>query len=176
LEKKVTEPKAHAVRYHEAGHAVVARLLGIPVSEVTARPARGGKFRGLTVVAIDGRQQSDLARHEGRIKVLLAGSLTEAKKFPESNWEEIQGNCFSDWTTLYRHAEEIRKILGQPKPKRDNIFHMHPGNEKLIRALAEQTETLIAANWPAITRVAKALHRKASLNQHEVDALIAAAK
>jgi hypothetical protein len=54
LEKKVTEPKAHSVRYHEAGHAVVARLLGIPVNEVTARPARGAKFRGLTVVTVDG--------------------------------------------------------------------------------------------------------------------------
>jgi ATP-dependent Zn protease len=46
------------VKYHEAGHAVVARLLGISVVYVTGRPE--GKFRGgVTQIEYGRRQRRD---------------------------------------------------------------------------------------------------------------------
>jgi hypothetical protein len=79
---------AMPVRYHEAGHAVVARLLGVPVIEVTARDQR--KYRGLTLVDL-GKLSNDRSFHEKQIKVLLAGCLSESKQFPDVDWDEIQG-------------------------------------------------------------------------------------
>jgi ATP-dependent Zn protease len=137
----MTKMPAIRVRYHEAGHAVVARLLGVPVTEVTAREQR--KFRGLTLVNL-GNLSRNRSFHEKQIKILLAGSLSESKQFPDVDWEEIQGNCTSDWSELYAHAHEIVGIRGLPKPKRVNIMHLYPATIGIVDAIAQETDALIA--------------------------------
>ena len=71
---------AKRVRWHEASHVVIARVLGFTVLEVSAR--EDAKYRGSTTVGPrpEGTEQQF---HANEIKVLLAGMLTEAKKFPE---------------------------------------------------------------------------------------------
>jgi hypothetical protein len=164
---------AMRVRYHEAGHAVVAKLLGIPVREVTARPRRG-KFRGATIADLS-KQKLNRAYHEKQIMILLAGSLSESKQFPDVDWEEIQGNSLTDWVVLYHHADEIARICKLPRPKRVNIPRTYPATIEIVTAIGREGATLIESNWAAIVRVAKALHRNAVLKQDVIDGLIAGA-
>jgi hypothetical protein len=163
--------KAHAVRYHEAGHGVVARLLSINVIEVTARPS--GKYRGLTVVDRIRGQHDEADFLEREIKVLLAGSLAEVKRFPDSDWTTVQGSCAGDWFMLFATADRLVQIRGLPRPKAMNILRQYPATLEIIERLAGETQHLLDANWSAVTRVAKALHRILSLKQDALDDLIA---
>jgi hypothetical protein len=163
--------KAEAVRYHEAGHAVVARVLGINVIYVTARPK--GKYRGLTCIDYTGRRQEPVEFFNHQIKILLAGSLAEIKRYPDSDWNVLRDNCFDDWGKAYACADRLVRIRRLPRPQRMDIFRQYPATTLIIERTAAETERLLAANWPAVTRVAKALHRNAYLKQPELDALIA---
>jgi hypothetical protein len=112
------------VRWHEASHVVVARALGVPVREVTARSARRGKYRGLTNVDCSGRRTAKF--YETYIKILLAGPLGEHRRFPELDFEiDVIGNC-RDWWTAYAAAHELAGLRGLPRPERLKIVPTYP--------------------------------------------------
>ena len=156
--------EAKQVRYHEPGHTVVARLLGTRVIAVTARPHEY-KYRGMTFTDRRGVER-DLAFYENEIKIYIAGTLAQAKLWPDTDWD------FNDICNAYHCAHEIAVLRGLRRPKRLNIIRQYPATEKIIAAQVEQTETLIDANWDAIVRVAKALHFNPRLEQGAIDRLI----
>lgn len=162
--------KAQAVRYHEAGHAVIARVLGIDVIYVTARPEP--KFRGVTHVNYDGRER-DADLLERQTKILLAGSYAEIKRYPDSDWDAVQGNCIDDWGHAYARADRLVQICRLPRPRRMDIFWQYPASTLIVERAAAETKQLLGNHRPAVTRVAKALHRNARLEQPALDDLIA---
>jgi hypothetical protein len=162
---------AAITRWHEAGHAVVARALGIPVAGVTARPSRKNKG----CVFVDSKSWGVGARqfHEGMIKVRLAGTLAVNKQFPHLDFESEVIDHEDVWQA-YDHAHKLALLLGLPQPERLNIAHAYPATEKLVDDLTAETEALISisVNWSAIGRVARALHRNEFLEQAQLDTII----
>jgi hypothetical protein len=163
--------EATRVRYHEAGHAVIARVLRIPVIKVTARPSR--KFRGVTTIDRTAKQKNEASFLESEIKVLLAGSYAEVKQYPDSDWKAVQCNCIHDWFAAYHCADHLVQIRRLPRPERMDISRQYPATILIVERSAAETEQLLEAHWAAIVRVAKALHRSVFLEQLELDALIA---
>jgi hypothetical protein len=74
---------------------------------------------------------------------------------------------------LYIHAHKIAGLRGLPKPMHVNIMRVYPATVEIVETLAQETDALIESNWPAIIRVAKALHHNAVLKQDAIDRLIA---
>ena len=175
MTKQKTAAKLSAVRirWHEASHTVIARAAGLRVLVVTARGGRLDKYRGTTTLA-PRPETTPQQFHENEIKVLLAGMLGEAKHFPELDLQlDIMPYCASDWATAYHHAHKLALIGNLPQPKRMNIQHIYPATIDLIDGFATEVEGLLNAHWPAIGRLAKALHSNESLTTDAIDAVIA---
>ena len=70
----MVSPRRDVVAYHEAGHAVVSRMLGLRVKSVTIRPGS---------VLID---RFSSAPTEKQILILLAGLYAQRRFAPHSAW------------------------------------------------------------------------------------------
>lgn len=83
--------------YHEAGHVLIAHLLGGEVLETTLETEREG-HRGHTAVAWRGLATDDLARASAF--VALAGPIAETLWKGEEPLEETFGAWASDWSEV----------------------------------------------------------------------------
>jgi hypothetical protein len=101
------------------------------------------------------------------IKVLLAGMLSVRRQFPHVD-SDVRVTGRDDTLRAWSHMEDWAMLRGLPQPVRGNLDVY--GN--LIGDFKNETEDLIEANWPAIGRVARALHRNAVLGPVDLDAII----
>ncbi len=97
-------PEAEA--WHEAGHAVVARLLGGRVREVTLESSRG-PFEGHAAIEWRPRDVRELASLGGR--TALAGPLAELRFRGEADFEDASVIAIwkADWDEVEQAAEQL---------------------------------------------------------------------
>jgi hypothetical protein len=172
-----------AIAHHEAGHAVIARILDVGVTRAT-------------IVASDsGKGSADVVRHafpltagkdtmtritalETDAKVCFGGPEAQNRYRPLTDgqtrqaWESLWADDFEEiWTRIgmaikLKHGEEPTGGF------KLDAAEVAEGNVLFERLLTE-TEILVEQYWPAIQRVATALLDRLSLTQDEIDALIA---
>ncbi|MCW5704896.1 MAG: ribbon-helix-helix protein, CopG family [Bradyrhizobium sp.] len=156
--------------YHEAGHAVVARVLGIPVTIATI--TKEGSSLGHVVIGESvwdlhrrlcgaGTVAKDRAVHEAtawrvHIMVMMAGRAAETTLLGFHH--DDKGNRQDK-----HHIKRLAKVL----PARSH--------DEILEELEIKTETIVKAMPNSIRRVAEALKRSKSLNQSRIDRIIAAA-
>jgi hypothetical protein len=158
-------------RFNEAGHVVVARVLGIGVRRVYIDDADHGR---LEIRRLARRQSAvTIDACERRALIGLAGPTAEnhfcgGVKNIERAWQTI-------WKTDYERAmgclEGALLLRGDGEGA---LTTFSP--EELTAALdwgLRQAAKLVAAHWSAIERVAKALLERRLLEQTTIDALIA---
>ena len=173
--------------YHEAGHAVVARVLGVEVTYVTLfstdeTNSAIAQTRSATWLARGADDTTLLAAAEKDLKISLAGPLADAWYRPKRRDKQ------DDWQADLAHARQsaahavsIRRganpldANGQVKPGVKTELTHDEAQEclHLINQLWEETDKLIADNWPAVTRVAEMLFERRILSGDDVDSLIA---
>ena len=75
------DPKLLATAWHEAGHALVAAIVGRPIQKVTITPAnlQTGGVRLGAVKFQKGRSKSTNDWLEDEVLILLAGMVAESK-------------------------------------------------------------------------------------------------
>jgi hypothetical protein len=164
----VTSEQDYATAYHEAGHAVAALRLNIPLENVClqARTIRLylDKEVWLEATAAGGIQlrpeyvtQALLRRHlaSGRIclrklvRVALAGSIAE---------QQYQGFLTQNHLEhTLQDAALIQRVIGCLCPVPEE-------GRKLLCQLKSQTEELIRQEWPAVSRLAEELLQRSRLN------------
>jgi hypothetical protein len=177
--------KAEAVRkvtaYHEAGHAVVARVLGEPIISVTIgaigedntgvlRPSAAHRARGTT---------SEMAGYEIDGKVALAGPIAQQMSRPSRSdraWQSIESHE-EDFANAKSAAVCVALLsAGEPVPEASEVT-LRGAQAALVRTTLErferETKAALDEKWPAVKRVAKALFTRNHLDQAEVDRLIA---
>jgi hypothetical protein len=169
--------KTH-VAVHEAGHAVIARVLGIDVRHVDVFfPGRsaihqwGQVVYGSTVcdcLRSDADPATKIGMVEKEIKYTIAGSRAEQKHDPRADPFGSSG----DYARLRSYASWI--IDGGPKntDPYDYAAIDHPAIEPAIDRLVDESAALVDQHWLAIMRVARALVRRNRLTGAEVDKLI----
>jgi hypothetical protein len=128
---------------HEAGHAVIARMLGVEIVHSTAAgdvPCTRTRYRG------------DTPQTLAKLGIVdLAGPMAE--------WHYLRSAWCTDLENAMGRARRIAALNGEEATE---LLH-----QMRIEALA-----LVQENWPAIERVADALAHAKSLTQADVDVLI----
>jgi hypothetical protein len=164
--------------YHEAGHAVVARLLGqacpsvsIEIDNAVAMAASAAH------AACEAEPAARIAAYETDAKISLAGPLAQAMSRPSSNDRAVQ--------VLETHEEDFSNAQnaaaccivlgsGQPLPEPGEGMEIKIDAHTLdvrLKRLQQETRTLLKQNWPWLKRVAQALRERGRLDQAEVDRL-----
>jgi hypothetical protein len=170
--------------YHEAGHAMAARALGIGVPYVTVFPVADdasatAMAQSAAWLARDHDLTAQIAAYEKDAKVNLAGPHAQHRYRPVKNVKKAEAR---GWSGDIANAESavVRIVLLKAG--------VDPGDDPTTVTLTEQqladcnavlgqlwdaSAALVEDNWPAIERVAQALLVRRVLNQDDVDALIA---
>jgi hypothetical protein len=146
-----------AIAFHEAGHAVIALALGIPVGKVSIE--RNGSRLGLTEVWLDpsgchhlwkarGRVRPPHYAIDARVMVLTAGAITEQHLL----FEERGGD-------------------GSDMAQVDRLIPHDPGDRRKSR-LAAATWMLVARHADRIVLLASALREHRTLAPGVADLLV----
>jgi hypothetical protein len=160
--------KQDQIAYHEAGHAVVARCLGIGVTYATLFPSDDSpNFCTVSVSNIAGLDvQAFLCASECDAKVAVAGMISQ--QIYTRVWRR-QRRKREGWkgdtelaTSLIRRAILVRDgVLSLPASKEPFDIATTPQQrdaaEELIKRIRSETKKLLKDNWKSVKRVATAL-------------------
>ncbi len=138
-----------ATAYHEAGHAIVALVLGRPVEKVTIQ----GNTLRLGQCQMSSRRGTPIKDEvEVQALILLAGVVSEARKTGFYNWNGAQ-----------QDMQGIRRLARFRASSEKQ-------EERLQQRWLDKAEYLMddEATWNAITEVAKELLEKKSLSGRAV--------
>ncbi len=180
-EYKLTERlKAH----HEAGQAVVARVLGISLNYATIFPMPPGNREAAQTeseawVARAAPLDEYLKAIAKDAKACLAGPIAQEKYRPREN-KKIP----AAWADDIRRAQDmvVRITLTESGTIQQNTTEVDAmlddaaidAANKLMDRLKQETLALVAQYWPAIERVAQALLTSRILYQAHIDLLVRA--
>ena len=124
--------------HHEAGHAVIAYMLGCRVARVSVN-----EDSGATLVRWSGRGEQ---RIERQILTTLAGPYSQRRFAPRSHWRSRSRTGFSS-------GYDFDNVTGL-------IFGLHRKGkvaEKYWAYMEARAEELVDQHWPCIESVAKVL-------------------
>jgi hypothetical protein len=169
------------IAYHEAGHAVVARKLGVEVVYVVMFPTddggvAGAQTRSAAYLAGGMNVTAKVSGFETDAKVALAGPIAQQQARPGSfrAWQAAD-----DFANARSAAVSIALLLaGEPLPSPRTSVEVTLTNALLdsanvtLKRLQDETDAIIAVHWPAVERVAQFLTGRDLLDQTELDRLI----
>ena len=156
-------PSANSTAYHEAGHAVIGRVLGMTCGGATIVPNYEALEAGHAITCVE-RSISDwdargrwrwVSMYRARIMVLMAGRESEIEVFGKDPDAE-----FGDGYDL----REVNLTLEEA-----NV------DERTLAKLRSKTRGLVRRHRRAITEVATALSKYHSLGAEQIDEIAVAA-
>lgn len=135
--------------YHEAGHALVAHLLGGEVVQVTLED-EDGDLQGKTTVAWRVADANERARRHGL--AALAGPLAETRHRGDVDPPEVFAAWAADWRNVQRALAICTPRGSAPRP--------------LLQAWIAEVHALLtdADVWERLCRVADALEAHGTLD------------
>ena len=171
--------------YHEAGHAVAARVMGVGVPHVALFPTidaeavAGACSESAAWRVRDADVPARLAAHEKDAKVSLAGPqaqhryrpVRDFKKSWADNWRDdhlVAKSCATKIVLLEDGVEvgeaTVSVTLTEEQGRRINT---------LLHRLSKEAAALVEENWLAVERVAQELLQRKILSETDLDVLIA---
>ena len=158
----VADPRLTATAYHEAGHAVMALLLGRAVHKVTVAP--GHIHSGVRLGACEmrkGRWKASNDPLEDEVLILLAGMIAES----QCTGEYCRQGASQD-------LQAVRRLLSH------NRAHNERQLERLEQRLIDKTEHLLSESsaMEAIRLIAGELLAKTTLSGRAVRHLLTQAQ
>jgi ATP-dependent Zn protease len=169
--------------YHEAGHAVIARVQGIPVDYVVLFPDSDALAltQSAAYLARDADQATRLAAIMKDIIVCLAGPYAQHRHRPlkkpgiettaewEGDFDNVRGLAVT--AALIASGADISQF-DPAIPVTLTTEEQQAYVVDMLRRAQDTTRDLVAEHWLAIERVAKALLDRPILDGVELDELI----
>ena len=153
-----TKAQQEATAYHEAGHAVIARVLGMTCGDTTI--VADQDFAGHSITSVE-RSIADwecrgrfrwTSMFRARIIMLMAGRESEIECFGKD-----QGSVFGD-------GDDLREIeLSMPEAETP---------DESVAKLRVKTRGLVRRHRHAIAQVAAALMKHGTLDALQIDAIV----
>lgn len=164
---------------HEAGHAVIARVLNVNIVYATLVAAGDSSAQVLTVSASHQRPDDPNALEHDAM-VVLAGPLAQQRHRPKSPREQERAwEDGGDWYDDKFNAINLLLMLlmrRRGEPVVPGLVQLEGDRAQELGDLFDRTisktASLVGEHWPAICRVAKALMSDRVLSEAEIDALI----
>lgn len=173
------------IAIHEAGHAVIARVLGIAVTQVAMFPtdgkggAAGAQTGSASWLANEADRSAQIRAAENDAKVCLAGPHAQQKYRPS----KVKHRMPVEWRDDFELAKQfvVKAVLLETDPAfnlptegRDIILSRDASAQVVSRfdRISADVKSLVADNWPAIERTAEELLRLRTISGEEVDAII----
>ena len=163
--------EAAPVAYHEAGHAVIARVLGLEVDWVTITPdldiAGECDSDYAFYFAFYADDATQLAAIEKDVMVTLAGPIAECQ-YRSLDFNAATVMRSAGWGSDLAMAKYLLTMAMEllPEDLRPELY------DELFDRLSIETEILVNGRWPAIERVATGLLEASDLNGADVENLI----
>jgi cell division protease FtsH len=172
------------IAVHEAGHALVAKLLGVGIVEKVSILKRG-RALGVTLVTEDHdvTLQSE-AQVRARMTMLLGGRAAEALVLDSvstgaANDLEHVSNIAYRMVTEFGFSKHIGPFSYAGLPDRDRRFTDYPEviaeAREITKALERECGELLAANRPALERLTAELLEHETVDGSTVDRCLAGA-
>ncbi len=173
------------IAIHEAGHAVVARVLCIPVDHVamsrTDKESSTASARTVSAswLAKDADRPAQIQAAEKDAKVCLAGPLAQQKYQPLKLKHRIPAEWGDDFQLAKQFVAkavllETDETFNLPSQARKVILS-HDASERVASRfdqISTDVRRLVAANWTAIERTAEELLRLRIISGDELDAIM----
>ncbi|MDW7710363.1 MAG: ATP-dependent zinc metalloprotease FtsH [Deferrisomatales bacterium] len=192
-EDLLNEEERRIVAYHEAGHALVARLLPgtDPVEKVTIVPR--GRSLGLTEqVPEEDRHNLKRSYLQNRLAVLLGGRVAELLVFEEltsgaendlENATELARRMICRWgmseklgAVSYRQGEHhpfLGRELAQAKDFSEHTARLIDEEvHRTVQEMEDKAEDLLRSQRDKLDLLARALLEQESLSRDELDRLL----
>jgi len=152
---------------HEAGHAVIAHVVGARIHRATVKSGDGylGKVRHArtlshaTWYANDDRAHLRLGRE---IKISLAGPLAERRAYPGSRWRTGAHNDY------IRVADRVDHIY--PSMRKGDAGWRAQGH--FWKLMEIETDWLLTKHWHCVKAVAKELLERETISGAQIRAAI----
>ena len=172
------------IAIHEAGHAVIARVLGIAVTQVSMLPigknnAAGAQALSASWLANEADRSAQIRAAENDAKVCLAGLHAQQKFRPT----KVKHRMPVEWLDDFELAKQfvVKAVLLETDPafklpsERQNIILSAEASAKVASRfdqVSSDVKNMIADNWPAIERTSETLLRLRTISGKEVDAIM----
>ena len=160
------------VAYHEAGHAVIAHVLGKTVSNISIIPTTANAG-GYTLIDGEEEELASLSDYKNSIKILYGGRAAEA--ILSNDVQNISTGASGDIREATRLASSIANFA-------DGIDYSSFGNpgtriiaektKECLNNLWEETLSLAKENWEKIVKTAEELKIKEKISEEEFKELL----
>jgi hypothetical protein len=168
------------IAHHEAGHAVITRVVGLGVDFATLHPGEdyraGVHSQSASYLARDADPETRAIAMEQDARVCLAGPYAQERYQPRSPSDDIPEEWSGD-------IEEAKNYIANAILARRGGAVLTPEGYVLSddetaqvqlrwKQLSIEVSTMVKDNWPGIKRVAAALVRHKQLTGDRIDRLI----
>ena len=156
-------PGKQQIAYHEAGHTVIARVLGVAVLRVGVLFSRPGYDTGVVETADPKIVNLNITALQTHTKITLAGPQAEHRHRPLSERQQYRirkersGSWENDWEEASRYVMTMVMLQHERKLPAEFDPSYRAEAEALFDSLLAETGALVARHWAAIDRVATAL-------------------
>ena len=174
--------------YHEASHAVAARMQGVEVVSVLMFQTDENTRSSILSrsAAHDAEQQDTASRIAGLeidIRVSLAGPVgdelhrearTQSRVMRDGAADDVANSQnLAFLVAMLMAGEHVPQVPHGERTDMEASSAFIESANAILRRLRDETKVLLTEHWPAIERVAQALITRNLLDQVELDRLIA---
>lgn len=172
----VSDTEKKIVAYHESGHAIVGKLLDTDSIQKVSIVPRGQALGYVLKLPDEERYLHSKNDLKNKIKVLLAGRITEKVIF-----DEVTTGAKDDLEKATEIAEQMvcnygMSSLGstsiKPEYKKYSFKEIDLEIKKIIDACFEETLFIIKENQDLITHIAEFLLKNQTMTGEELDLLV----